>query len=301
MGLSKPLDIKVILTINPDGTAQLHKIVKPKGVDDVFVREIKRLVKNFGKKWIPGGTVDAQGHFVAQKSYTEITVTFDPAYRLSPYTTVVHVAKPGTLSTLLTPMQQDTCTSLCLSGRLNSADIRTLRKMAGYEASKGQLKFLDMQHVRLEKDEEPYLEISNAGKMLQVMDTISKYRTDNLTSFEERTDFQSEAYRGNKYQNRLRSAEQTEYFLALMSAKEPVNTELLKKRKLMDFKGHRIEENEDKVKYIATMYKNTFCYDFFYGCTQLRIVILPLACKLNRKVVIGNDTIIYAGVPIASS
>lgn len=45
------------------------------------------------------------------------------------------VIEPGTLSSLLTQAQQDTCQYLVVSGKLNSADIKVLRKMAGAESS----------------------------------------------------------------------------------------------------------------------------------------------------------------------
>lgn len=47
----------------------------------------------------------------------------------------VKVIEPGTLSSLLTQAQQDTCQYLVVSGKLNSADIKVLRKMAGAESS----------------------------------------------------------------------------------------------------------------------------------------------------------------------
>ncbi|MGN0234041.1 MAG: hypothetical protein ACI4B5_06445, partial [Bacteroidaceae bacterium] len=56
--------------------------------------------------------------------------------------TKVITKKAGMLGTLLTQAQQDTCTALAIKGKLNSADIRVLRQMAGYKedgCSTGQL------------------------------------------------------------------------------------------------------------------------------------------------------------------
>ena len=81
-------------------------------------------------------------------------------------TTKVEVNTPGTLSSLLTDAQKDTCRSLVVSGKLNSADIRTLRQMAGYgeEGGKtGRLETLDLSDAKLVNDKEPFM-ILNAAK-----------------------------------------------------------------------------------------------------------------------------------------
>lgn len=46
--------------------------------------------------------------------------------------TRVTLGKAGTLASLLSQVQQDTNTSLVIEGPINSADIRLLRRMAGY-------------------------------------------------------------------------------------------------------------------------------------------------------------------------
>ena len=73
----------------------------------------------------------------------------------------VKVEKPGTLSTLLTKAQQDTCKHLVVSGKLNSADIKVLRKMAGADGF-GNLQVLDLKDAKIIPCEEPYLIIRNA-------------------------------------------------------------------------------------------------------------------------------------------
>lgn len=76
---------------------------------------------------------------------------------------VVEVKKPGTLDSLLTHEQQDTCTSLVIEGNLSSADIRVLRRMAGYLEEgyhSGRLKWIDMRKAKFITDKEPYLELN---------------------------------------------------------------------------------------------------------------------------------------------
>ena len=72
---------------------------------------------------------------------------------------IVSVTKPGNLSKVLTSAQRDTCTQLIVKGKLNSADIRVLRRMAGYgtEGRPGRLAVLDLHKARFVKDSEPFM------------------------------------------------------------------------------------------------------------------------------------------------
>ncbi len=79
--------------------------------------------------------------------------------------TKVDVNTPGTLSALLTDTQKDTCRSLVVSGKLNSADIRVLRQMGGYgdEGGKtGRLETLDLKDARFVNDKEPFMVLDAA-------------------------------------------------------------------------------------------------------------------------------------------
>ncbi len=83
--------------------------------------------------------------------------------------TKVEVAAPGTLSALLTDTQKDTCRSLVVTGKLNSADIRTLRQMAGYgeEGGKtGRLETLDLKDAGFVTDKEPFMVLDAAKEHL---------------------------------------------------------------------------------------------------------------------------------------
>ena len=77
--------------------------------------------------------------------------------------TTVKVKQAGTLGTLLTQVQQDTCTALAIKGKLNSADIRVLRRMAGYgtEGRPGRLAVLDLHKARFVKDSELLVSAKN--------------------------------------------------------------------------------------------------------------------------------------------
>ena len=51
--------------------------------------------------------------------------------------TTVRVKKAGTLETVLSASQQDTCRHLIVKGKLNSADLQVLRRMAGWADGAG--------------------------------------------------------------------------------------------------------------------------------------------------------------------
>ena len=80
--------------------------------------------------------------------------------------TTVKVKKAGTLSSLLTPEQLDTCTALAIRGKLNSADIKVLRRMAGGDGGDGHLGLLDLSKAKIESSYEPYLVLDAADEYL---------------------------------------------------------------------------------------------------------------------------------------
>ena len=63
--------------------------------------------------------------------------------------TTVRIKQAGTLGTLLTPEQLDTCTALAIWGKLNSADIKVLRRMAGGDGGDGHLGLLDLSKAKI--------------------------------------------------------------------------------------------------------------------------------------------------------
>ena len=80
--------------------------------------------------------------------------------------TFVVVKQVGTLGTLLTQVQQDTCTALAIRGKLNSADIKVLRRMAGGDGGDGHLGLLDLSKAKIESSYEPYLVLDAADEYL---------------------------------------------------------------------------------------------------------------------------------------
>lgn len=91
----------------------------------------------------------------------------------SPQNTV-SVQTPGTLSSLLTQAQKDTCTQLTVCGKLNSADIRVLRRMGGYKEegySAGRLQTLDLKDAGFVNDKEPYMVLDAVEEQLTIAAT----------------------------------------------------------------------------------------------------------------------------------
>ena len=74
--------------------------------------------------------------------------------------TTVRVKKAGTLETVLGASRQDTCRHLIVKGKLNSADLQVLRRMAGWAdgaGRTGQLHVLDLRGAHFVKDAQPFL------------------------------------------------------------------------------------------------------------------------------------------------
>lgn len=84
--------------------------------------------------------------------------------------TTVRVGRPGTLGSVLTPAQMDTCSALAIKGKLNSADIKVLRRMAGWseggQSRVGRLTLLDLSKAKIESSYEPYLVLDAADECL---------------------------------------------------------------------------------------------------------------------------------------
>ncbi len=83
--------------------------------------------------------------------------------------TRVEVKKAGTLGRLLTQAQQDTCSALVVSGKLNAEDLKVLRRMAGFQEeghSTGRLAFLDLDKCKMKKSKEPFMVLDAAKEFL---------------------------------------------------------------------------------------------------------------------------------------
>jgi hypothetical protein len=113
----------------------------------------------------------------------------------------VKTEQPGTLQQLLTEEELQQVTQLKVSGPLNSADIRLLRKMAGADIQPslgqgwqgGSLRELDLQDATIVEDEEPYLTMRAKGcwtkrvSVGQNVKKVVKFDFETMTDAEWRT------------------------------------------------------------------------------------------------------------------
>lgn len=226
----------------------------------------------------------------------------------------VKVTKPGTLSTLLTKAQQDTCQHLVVSGKLNSADIKVLRKMAGAEGY-GKLHTLDLKDATIAKSNEPYLIILNAEERVvpklsveYVQRTISLAGAAApvpLNGMEEASWYSADEglpaaeYYGGNPSPELRHAN---FFLLgninRKLSKKAISLNMAQwkkmKRQKTKAKGHTIERGEDgHYTYVAQTRKKLFCEDMFYNCPNLQLVTIPQDKNLYNRVAIIDDPIRY--------
>ena len=81
--------------------------------------------------------------------------------RITTETVTVDVTQPGTLADLLTDEQKDTIVSLCVTGQINSSDLKTIRGMAGANSTChgtfGNLSILDLSGASIVAGGDPYL------------------------------------------------------------------------------------------------------------------------------------------------
>ena len=217
----------------------------------------------------------------------------------------VKVNAPGTLSKLLTEQQQDTCRHLIVSGKINSEDIRVLRRMAGADG-RGQLCLLDLTNVKFASSDTPYLVVHNAEE--KIIPHISESRIDysdriyglngaNLTSVEKQIMNDQGRYAPGFSKGAVRRVSfilnnQKDYWTAeFLEQYKPVWKRLVIFR--LDVKGHSVSYKNGHYTYYAFTRKRLFCEDMFYACPHLRLVILPPKGKVNNKVSVRRDPIQY--------
>ena len=100
--------------------------------------------------------------------------------------TTVRVKKAGTLETVLSASQQDTCRHLIVKGKLNSADLQVLRRMAGYDdgtGRTGRLTVLDLQKAKFITDKNPFMELDAANEYLAGLFHPKKVHISSLNYF----------------------------------------------------------------------------------------------------------------------
>ena len=238
--------------------------------------------------------------------------------------TLISVEKAGSLSSLLTQEQQDTLTMLSLSGKLNSADIRTLRHMAGYMEEgcrAGRLKWLDLREVEFVTDKEPYLEIDvekenanyqilykfenigSGGSLLDqsYLETFEPLHNANLKDNNKR-------WTQDKYSNEGTGKGVGKYFVFILNDEKDSSIRVPKSRWCVDSlengnnskianllqkgmkrkNGHEIKVVSKRHYFYSYTQKNTFCKDMFYHCPMLQLVIVPESCKIDNIVELKN-------------
>jgi len=212
----------------------------------------------------------------------------------------IRVEKAGSLSSLLTQEQQDTITMLTLSGKLNSADIRTLRHMTGFKEegySTGRLEWLDIREAKIVTDKEPYLVIEEAENLIRLRTRVTEYRSNKLfeasySKWSLENDFQNIS-RHYDTTNPRPNFPSTKFSYILLGGKgESPQWDDVKKRKLTHFKGHVLEQKDGHIRYSAFTCKNSFCYDMFLGCPTL--VFLHFSQFKNDKVYVIPDRTVFS-------
>ena len=213
----------------------------------------------------------------------------------------VKVKEPGTLSALLTQAQQDTCQYLVVSGKLNSADIKVLRKMAGADGH-GKLKTLNLMNATIVSGEVPYLTIRNAEETILAGKSSERYAPTSIYfGHDVNASFNGREYplEEDLYGAPCVITDDANYILLgeaygeLDEKTKALNLAQWKsiKRQKLNGKGHRISLSDgNHFTYNAYTYKKLFCLDMFYRCPSLKLVVLPRKGKIYGGVAVAGDT-----------
>lgn len=216
----------------------------------------------------------------------------------------VKVTKPGTLSTLLTETQQNTCKYLVVSGKLNSADIKVLRKMAGANG-RGKLTILNLMNATIVSSETPYLTIRNAEEKILAGKSYEHYEPTSIYfGHDARAHFSDIEYAlaETKYHPvspLVVITDEANYVLlgeAYGELDAKTKTQNLAqwksiKRQKLNGKGHRISQDEEEhYTYYAFTSKKLFCMDMFYRCPNMKLVILPRKGNIYEGVAVAGDS-----------
>lgn len=93
--------------------------------------------------------------------------------------TLVKIKKPGTLEQILSQEQKDTCSFIVIEGKINSADIKVLRQMAGYSedsSNTGKLFAIDLRNVKFVTDKNPFMVLDAKNEKIAGTALPSKIR-----------------------------------------------------------------------------------------------------------------------------
>ena len=330
----KTYNVKVEVLVAKDGTVRLFNILKPNNLKREIENETKRVIKIM-PKWNPGGHYADDGTFVSEQWKTLINICFNPLDDYHEEITCINVEKAGTLGSLLTQEQKDTCSQIRIMGKINSADINTLREMAGAD---GCLEFLDLSGVHIIGSKEPYLLIEDVEKVAKLWSQSVRGSYSYSPSWTRTQDYEQDGSKnkgwGIPYQNKPypsgsgRYTSPTSYDIpyrerthvnsfrnsikkwgdgksnsyghtAICLFEEELGTvpnERPKEMKPTHFKGHKLERNGEKYILTAHTVKNSFCRDMFYHCPKLKQVIIPIHASINERSVIRQSHIHFMEV-----
>jgi hypothetical protein len=336
MNSRKAYNVKAEVLVAEDGTVKFFDILKPSNPEREIIYEIKRIIKMM-PKWTPGGHYADDGTFVPEQWKTVLYISFNPQNDYSgEMMTFINVKKAGTLESLLTQEQKDTCSRLMIVGKINSADIVTLRKMAG---ENGSLAILDLSGARIVESKEPYLVIEDAEQHIMLWrhwvqggpsytprDWIEIPESERVEYNKRswRPTYQDKKYPSSPsrymlpsrynvpYRERTRvsgfretfkkwwSGDSNTYGQTAICLFEDSLMELpgrkILKMKPIRLKGHRLERKGDKYVLTAHTVRGSLCSDMFYDCPKLKHVIVPLNLSRNERVAIRGSRVNYLEV-----
>ncbi len=202
----------------------------------------------------------------------------------------VNVKTAGSLGELLTEAQQDTCRFLIVTGKLNSADIKVLRRMAGADG-RGRLCELDLLGARIVSDKMPYLTIHHAEKKVSLKLLRKEEQKPPFFYDIEYPEFYNRSHWQHTNADFLLYNDADRVIGPMQRGVNAFRFEIASK---FNTKGHSISQDEEgHYTYSAYTHKDLFCADMFYGCPNLQMVILPRKGKISDRVAIDSDPICY--------
>ena len=218
--------------------------------------------------------------------------------------TTIHNPYPGGLSRMLNPAERDTCSVLVVSGELNSADLKILRRMAGYMEQEGdevgRLAYLDLSGARFKSDKNPYLYVD--AELAHLYLYQKSYYTSNLTDQYHSPSIGSASLSGleggNSWGYRKNFAvlnlyNTTDLYYPTSYRMTSREKKGIRFQSLRHIKGHHLKKVKGEWIWSSYIRKGRFCPDMFYGCASLRVVILPESGKRCNRVWVYNDGIKY--------
>lgn len=229
--------------------------------------------------------------------------------------TTVHNPNAGGLCKVLSQEQFDTCTEIVLTGKLNSADIQLLRRMAGFRAHKddktGRLTYLDLSGARIISDKHPYLTVDAEDahlylyqKVVSTNPTADYFGTPTVRSNgrAEGHDVTTSAvvlgsywdYKKNFAVLNIENEEDINKVKCYSSYKVTDNKKSgIQFQSMRHIKGHHLKKVDGQWQWCSHLRKDRFSFDMFYGCPNLKVVIFPNSDKRDSQVWVYNGGIQY--------